>query len=829
MKRLLSILLVSVLMFSVTATVYAAENSGGSSTINVAGEYSTASTGEVVSVDVGWEEMSFKYTEGEKQWDPGTHSYIGGENGGWSDNKPGITMTNHSNVDVVAELSFAPAASVTGTFYSKSGDTYTALSADEQGANLSAAAEGSEQSAADAKTFYFGISGGAITKNTSLGTITVSISFKPAFNEADLAAFTYTTDSYGRVKITGVKDTSVTELVVPDFVYEIECGALKDCTSLEKLTVPFAGNRSNGEYYTIGYAFGAKETKQGGAVLPATLKDITVTGGYSRNETLRTNAFYNCFNLTNITIDKGVRKIEKGIFFDCISLESLTLPFVGEAEKSREDSPLWPFVWAFGYTTNYSDLMTMCRSKGDVFHQDEYTEDIVVSTPYGFALKGYYPKSLNSVTIKSGALGSRCFYGVHNIDKIVLEEGVTSIGYKCFTASDFIDMEFPSTIKEIAGPIDESFYGCSYIDNLIAEAQAEDGFVYLNDTILGAYVGSAEEIEIREGTVTIADGAFTSALGGYSNNVKKIKCPASLRYVGIKSNYDKNYSVFPKTLESIELNDGLEVLGANAFYGASNLTDITIPDSVKYVGYNAFTNTGWLNNQPDGPVYAGKWLYTYKGAMPENTKLVLKDGAEGIADSALKDQSNLVGIEIPDSVTSIGRYAFYGDSNLADITLPKNLTHLGHSAFYNCQSISELTIPKTLKMLPSLSSSTLPNLRLKFEEGSQLEIIAARALSCLTNTVYLPASVRYVETDGLSGTATVMLPVEFCNANVSPAGFGSAGTYLYMGTKEQAEGLTGVIYYSEVAPEFEFDYGTGDYTGDNYWHYDENGNPVFWE
>ena len=102
MKRSLSVLLVALMVFSFTATVYAAENSGGNSTINVAGEYSVASTGEVVSVDVGWEEISFKDTEGEKQWDPGTHSYIGGENGGWSDNKPGITMTNHSNVDVVA-------------------------------------------------------------------------------------------------------------------------------------------------------------------------------------------------------------------------------------------------------------------------------------------------------------------------------------------------------------------------------------------------------------------------------------------------------------------------------------------------------------------------------------------------------------------------------------------------------------------------------------------------------------------------------------------------------------------------------------------------------
>ena len=360
MKRLLSILLVFVLVFSATATVYAAENSGGSSTINVAGEYSVASTGEVVSVDVGWEEMSFKYTEGEKQWDPGTHSYIGGENGGWSDNKPGITMTNHSNVDVVAELSFTPSTSVTGTFYSKSGDTYTALSADEQGANLSAAAEGSEQSAADAKTFYFGISGGAITKNATLGTITVSISFKPAFNEADLAAFNYTTDSYGRVKITGVKDTSVTELVVPDFIYEIERGALADCTSLVKLTVPFAGNRSNGEQTYIGYAFGANNYTESGTVLPATLKDIIVTGGYAKNDTLDTFAFYGCTNLTNIVIGDGITYINPSVFVDCISLESLTVPFVGDCRREITGSIDYPFTYFFGrntYVTQYSDNM----------------------------------------------------------------------------------------------------------------------------------------------------------------------------------------------------------------------------------------------------------------------------------------------------------------------------------------------------------------------------------------------------------------------------------------------------------------------------------------
>ena len=60
---MLSVLLVRLVGCAGTAAVHAAERSGGNSTINVAGEYSVASTGEVVSVDVGWEEMSFKFSE----------------------------------------------------------------------------------------------------------------------------------------------------------------------------------------------------------------------------------------------------------------------------------------------------------------------------------------------------------------------------------------------------------------------------------------------------------------------------------------------------------------------------------------------------------------------------------------------------------------------------------------------------------------------------------------------------------------------------------------------------------------------------------------------
>jgi hypothetical protein len=50
--------------------------------------------------------------------------------------------------------------------------------------------------------------------------------------------------------------------------------------------------------------------------------------------------------------------------------------------------------------------------------------------------------------------------------------------------------------------------------------------------------------------------------------------------------------------------------------------------------------------------------------------------------------------EIPNSVTSIGSYAFYGCSSLTDITIPDEVTSIGSGAFYGCSSLTEITIPE---------------------------------------------------------------------------------------------------------------------------------------
>ena len=139
--------------------------------ITVRGVYQAGtSSADVISVDVEWDAMDFTYTApSQGTWNPATHTYEGGTEGGWSDNTPAITVKNHSNVAVNATLGFtADVAGVVGTFTEASG------TANDNILEL-ATAEGTEVENAPTATANFGISGAAIDADKSLGTITVTI------------------------------------------------------------------------------------------------------------------------------------------------------------------------------------------------------------------------------------------------------------------------------------------------------------------------------------------------------------------------------------------------------------------------------------------------------------------------------------------------------------------------------------------------------------------------------------------------------------------------------------------------------------------------------
>jgi len=120
-----------------------------------------------------------------------------------------------------------------------------------------------------------------------------------------------------------------------------------------------------------------------------------------------------------------------------------------------------------------------------------------------------------------------------------------------------------------------------------------------------------------------------------------------------------------QNLASITIPNSVTRIGNGAFEGARSLASITIPNNVTSIGTNAFYGTAWLNNQPDGLVYAGKVAYMYKGTMP--TSITLLDGTKGIADKAFAE-TGLTSVTIPASVTSIGNQAFYGCTSLTSVT-----------------------------------------------------------------------------------------------------------------------------------------------------------------
>ncbi|MBR7133255.1 MAG: leucine-rich repeat protein [Clostridia bacterium] len=184
------------------------------------------------------------------------------------------------------------------------------------------------------------------------------------------------------------------------------------------------------------------------------------------------------------------------------------------------------------------------------------------------------------------------------------------------------------------------------------------------------------------------------------------------------------------SLTSVTIPDSVTSIGYHSFYKCSSLTSITIPDSVTSIGGFAFDIcisletvyitdiAAWCNisffDSYSNPLYYAEKLYI-NGELA--TDIVIPDSVTSIGGFAFYNCSSLTSVTIPDSVTSIGNYAFQNCSSLTSVIIGDSVTSIGIGVFRNCSSLTSVTLPDSVTSISaevfrncsSLTSITIPN------------------------------------------------------------------------------------------------------------------------
>lgn len=283
---------------------------------------------------------------------------------------------------------------------------------------------------------------------------------------------------------------------------------------------------------------------------------------------------------------------------------------------------------------------------------------------------------------------------------------VVSIGFQAFKDSkDLTSIIISENIRIINSA---AFYDCLNLNAVIFPES-------INSIESVAFSGCSElkELKFPHNLTFIGNNAFS-----YCDKLTTIDLPENELYT--IAGYEFN---FCKGLTTINIPSNVTQI--TGFNGCTSLTSISIPKQITEFGEFAFAGCSNLSSivvEEDNPVYDSRDNCNAVIETASNTIIIgckntiFSPSITGIGNSAFYGRSNLVSLDIPNTINSIGKDAFQECTGLKDLYLPESIISIGKNAFNGCSGLTTIMIPSSLKDITSvftnctnLSSINIPD------------------------------------------------------------------------------------------------------------------------
>ena len=362
-------------------------------------------------------------------------------------------------------------------------------------------------------------------------------------------------------------------------------------------------------------------------------------------------------------------------------------------------------------------------------------------------------------------VGSDAFSKCPNLAQVDLGNGVQRIGAYAFkNCTALTTLRFPASLRTIEN---NAFQGCS----ALTDVGFSNGLETLGTSAFQDCTGLAS-LTLPPSLKTLRATAFEGCAG-----LARVTLPAGLetldatafdgcpalvsidiapgggaltRIGGLLCNADtKTVLLAPKYLglTACTIPEGMENIGAKAFFGYETLTSLSMPDSVVRIGHDAFAQCTSLRSVRLSQGLSAIPSQGFKGcrsltaiAIPQGvqsissgafencsalTSVTIPDGVLSIGDSAFRGCESLAGIRLPQSLKTVSARMFMG-AGLTSVTIPSGVTKIEASAFADCTQLTDLTIPAGVTTIAEDAIAPNDGLTIHGDDYSKAYYYAAR-------------------------------------------------------------------------------------------------------